>query len=185
MNIRAFATIASISILTSCNQSTLDQKSKAEQAQQEANEKIAHSTLEAQQKANAAQLEANAKITQANATVQSEATKAQQVANQDIRQANDATLKLRNEYQVETSKSVTRIDNKLDGLKVKSLSVRPKTKERFESMMPKVVAQRSTVNDDLANISGQTAQSFASFKTKTDKDVTDLSKMVDEVATNL
>ena len=185
MNIRAFAYIASISILTSCNQSTLDQKSKAEQAQQEANEKIAHSTLEAQQKANAAQLEANAKITQANATVQSEATKAQQVANQDIRQANDATLKLRNEYQVETSKSVTRIDNKLDGLKVKSLSVRPKTKERFESMMPKVVAQRSTVNDDLANISGQTAQSFASFKTKTDKDVTDLSKMVDEVATNL
>ena len=52
-------------------------------------------------------------------------------------------------------------------------------------MMPKVVAQRSTVNDDLANLLTQTAKSFASFKTKTDKDLTDLSKMVDEVATNL
>ena len=47
------------------------------------------------------------------------------------------------------------------------------------------MSQRSTVNDDLANLPTQTAQSFASFKTKTDKDLTDLSKMVDEVATNL
>ena len=185
MNIRAFACIASISILASCNQSTLDQKTKAEQAQLEANEKIAQATLEAQQKASAAHLEANAKIAQANATVQGETSKAQQIANQDIRQANDATLKLRNDYQVEASKSVTQIDNKIDGLKVKSLSSRPKTQERFESMMPKVVAQRSTVNDDLANLPTQTAQSFATFKTKTDKDLTDLRKMVDEVATNL
>jgi cell division septum initiation protein DivIVA len=185
MHIKAFATIASISILASCNQSAQDQKTKADQAQQVANEKITQANTEAQQKANTAQQEANATIAQANANVQGEAAKAQQVANQGIREANNDTLKLRNDYQVETSKSMSQIDNKLDGLKVKSLNAQPKAKAKFESMLPQVVAQRSTVSDDLANLPAQTSQSLKGYKTKTDKDLADLRKLVDEVAINL
>lgn len=102
-----------------------------------------------------------------------------------MRQANDDTLKVRNDYQVETNKAVSQLDNKVDGLKVKALTSQPKAKARFDSMMPKVVAQRSTVGADLASLPSQTAQSFTTYKTKTDKDISELKKAVDEVAINL
>ena len=177
--------IASISLLASCNQSGEDQKAKAEQAQQEANQKIGQANIEVQQKAQAAQKEANEKIAQANAKAQEEASKAQLAANQDIRKTNDETLKMRNEYEVETSKSVNQIDNKLDGLKVKAQTSQPKMKARFQGAMPNVEVLRATVKEDLANIPSQTAQTFTSFKAKTDKDISDLRKTVDEIAMNL
>jgi uncharacterized lipoprotein NlpE involved in copper resistance len=176
--------IASVLLLASCNQSAEDQKAKADQAQQEANQKIAQAQIEAQQKAQAAQREANEKIAQANAKAQEEASKSQLAANQDVRQANDETLKTRNDYQVETNKSVNQIDNKLDGLKVKAQTTQPKSKVRFEGAMPRVAAQRATVKEDLDSLPKQTAQSFAGYKIKTDKDISDLRKSVDEVAAN-
>ncbi len=180
-----FVFIASAALLVSCNQSADDQKAKAEQAQQEANQKIGQANIEAQQKTQAAQKEADEKIAQANAKAQEEASKTQLAANQNIRQANDETLKTRNDYQVETSKSVNQIDNKLDGLKVKAQTSQPQNKARFQGAMPKVAAQRATVKEDLDNLPSQTAQSFTSYKTKTDKDISDLRKTVDEIAMNL
>jgi hypothetical protein len=177
--------IASISLLASCNQFGADQKAKAEQAQQEANQKIEKANIEAQQKAQAAQKDADEKIAKANAKAQEEASKNQLAANQEVRKANDETLKTRNDYQVETSRSVNELDNKLDGLKMKAQTSLPKARARFEGLMPKVTAQRATVSEDLANLPRQTEQSFTSFKTKTDKDISDLRKTVDEVAMNL
>ena len=179
------AYIASAALLAACTPSAEEQKAKAEQAQQVADGKILQANNEAEQKGQAAQKEADAKIAQANTQIQEEASKAQLAANQNIRQANDDTLKLRNDYQVETSKSLNQIDNRLDGLKVKSLESQPTAKAKFESMMPKVVAQRSTVGEDLASLPSQTAQTFSTFKTKTDKDMSDLRKVVEEVAINL
>lgn len=86
---------------------------------------------------------------------------------------------------METNKAVSQLDNKVDGLKVKAQASQPKAKARFDSMMPKVVAQRSTVGADLASLPNQTAQSFTSYKTKTDQDISDLKKAVEAVAINL
>jgi hypothetical protein len=179
------AIIATISLLVACKPSEQDQKAKAEQAQQEANKKIGEANLEAQQKAQAAQKMADEKIAQANADSQKEAAKNQLAANHDVRQANDETLKDRNDYQVATSKSVNQIDNKLDGLKVKAQAAQPKSKAKFESSMPKIVAQRSTVGEDLASLPSQTAQTLPVFKTKTDRDINELRKAVDAVAMEL
>jgi F0F1-type ATP synthase membrane subunit b/b' len=185
MNRHLIACIASVAFLASCTPSAAEQKAKADQAQQVANTKIEQANNEALQKGQAAQKEADSKIAQANAQTQEEAAKAQVAANQNIRQANDQTLKVRNDYQVETSKSVSQIDNRLDSLKVKALTSKPKTRAQFDSMMPKVAAQRSTVGEDLASLPSQTAQTFNSYKVKTDKDVSDLRKSVEEVAVNL
>ena len=179
------AYIASFSLLVSCTPSAEEQKAKADQAQQVANAKILQANNEAQQKSQAAQKEADEKIAQANTKTQEEASKAQLTANQNIRQANDDSLKLRDDYQVETNKAVSQLDNKVDGLKVKAQASQPKAKARFDSMMPKVVAQRSTVGADLSSLTNQTAQSFTSYKTKTDHDISDLKKAVEAVATNL
>ena len=180
-----FAYTAALSLLVSCTPSGEAQKAKADQAQQVANAKIIQANVEAQQKSQTAQKEADEKIAQANTKTQEEASKAQLVANQNIRKANDDSLKLRDDYQVETNKAVSQLDNKVDGLKVKAQVSLPKAKARFDSMMPKVVAQRSTVGADLASLTNQTAQSFTSYKTKTDQDISDLRKAVEAVATNL
>ena len=185
MNRHLIACIASVAFLASCTPSAAEQKAKADQAQQVANAKIEQANNEALQKGEAAQKEADGKIAQANAQTQEEASKAQLEANKSIRQANDQTLKLRNDYQVETSKSINQIDNRLDGLKVKALTSKPKAQAQFNSMMPKVVEQRSVVGQDLASLPSQTAQSFNDYKVKTDKDMSDLRKSVEEVAVNL
>lgn len=70
MHTNVLAYIASFSLLVSCTPSAEEQKIKADQAQQVANEKIVQANNEAQQKSQAAQKEADEKIAQANSKTQ-------------------------------------------------------------------------------------------------------------------
>jgi hypothetical protein len=185
MHIKLFTYIAALSILASCNNTAREQQKKAEEAQQTANAKIALASVEGQQKVDRAQQEANGKIAQANSVVQQEVLQAQQTANQDIRQAGDDFLKLRNDYQVDASKSVNELDNQVDRLKVIAQTAKPSAKVRFESMLPRVVTQQGIVRDELVELPKQTPQMFGGFKTKFDKDIVDLRKMIDEAAGKL
>jgi len=177
--------VATLPILASCNRSAESEAAKAQQAQVEANAKVAKALVEGQVTADAAQRDANEKIAQANAKAQKDAAQAQLVANQDIRAANDGSLKLRNDYQVATSTSLSKIDNRIDSLKLKAQAAKPTAKAQFESLLPKVVAQRATVTDDLSVLGNQTALTLSSYKARTDKDIDQLKKVVEEAAVKL
>jgi len=176
---------ASLLTLAACDktatpqgQNTEPTRQNTEQSQREAVDKANRAQGEAREKALSAQGEANEKAAQAQAEANRDMAKEQAKANETIRSANQDVVKDRNDYQVRTQKSVNEIDNKIDQLKVKAQTAKPKAKDDFVAAMREVENKRAALDSDFRALRDQ-PESFDSLRAKLDREITDLKKSVD------
>jgi len=180
----------SLFLLSACDNSVKDQEVKAEQAQRQADDKIAKAQKEANDKTAKAQNEANEKTAKAqneadekmgkaNEEARQDMAKGQAKANEEIRQANQDIVKQRNDYHVTVQKEVNEIDNKIDDLKVKAQKNTAKPKAEFSDAMNAVSTKRAALDSDLRNLDTQAPTTFDSYRSKVDKEIDDLKKSID------
>lgn len=152
---------------------TPSEGTKTVETQREANDKAVRAQNEANEKAAKAENEANRDM-----------AKEQAKANETIRGANQDLLKDRNDYEVKTQKSVVDINNKIDQLKVKAQTAKPKAKDDFDMAMRDVDAKKATLDTDMRAMREQ-PQSFDTLRAKVDREMADWKKSVDTAGSKL
>jgi colicin import membrane protein len=173
--------IAGVSLLLAggCERQVKEDQTKAEQAQQEANENTARAEREAAEKRAQAQREADEKAAKANAEARKESAEGQTKANETIREMQQDLVKARYDFQSYTQQTVNDLDHKIDKMRTDAQKASAKAQVAFEAAMKDVAAKRAALDTDLRSIGTQSAQSLDSFKAKVDKELDDLRKSID------
>jgi hypothetical protein len=169
---------ASLLTLAACEKPATREGQNTDQTQREAVEKANRAQAESRDKAMTAQGEANEKAAQAQGEANRDMAKEQAKSNENIREANQDVVKARNDYEVRTQKSVNEIDNKIDQLKVKAQTAKPKSKDDFVVAMRDVESRRAALDTDFRALRDQPDR-FDSIRAKLDREITDLKKSVD------
>jgi hypothetical protein len=137
----------------------MDDQTKANNAQTEANEKIAAATKEADQKIAAAQSEADKKAADANANF----------------------MKLREDYRHLTANNLVDLDYKVGVLEANSRSAAPnKAKVDLDANLNRIHMKRSEFSADYGTIEAASAMTWDDTKARLDKEWSELKALVDK-----
>lgn len=154
----AAATSLSLSLVAGCDRANDDQR-KADNAQAEANKKIAEARTEATTKITSAQVEADKKVAAAEADFG----------------------KLREDYRHEVQADLIDLDKKIDRLEAKSKTATGKAKADLDANLPAIRSRRMVFGSEVKSLEVATAPAWNDTKAKVDKDFSDLKALVDKV----
>jgi hypothetical protein len=136
----------------------IDDQTKANNAQTEANDKIAAATKEADQKIVAAQSEADKKAADANANF----------------------MKLREDYRHLTANNLVDLDYKVGVLEANSRSAANKAKVDLDANLNRIHTKRSEFSADYGAIEAASAMTWDDTKARLDKEWSELKALVDK-----
>jgi flagellin-like hook-associated protein FlgL len=156
-SILATAVLAAV-LAAGCDKA-IDDQTKANNAQAEANDKIATATKEADQKILAAQAEADKKTADANASF----------------------MKLREDYRHQTTNNLVDLDHKVGVLEASSRSASAnKAKFDLDANLNQIHTKRAEFGADYKSIEAASAMTWDDTKTRLDKEWTELKALVDK-----
>lgn len=133
-----------------------------------------------QQKANQAQAEADKKIAEANKEAVTKTTGAQVEADKKIAAAEGDFGKRREDYRHKVQTDLVDLDKKIDVLDAKAKSATGKVKTDLDARLGPIHARRTAFGASFANVSTVTAPVWDDTKVRLDKEWTDLKGMVDK-----
>lgn len=142
--------------IVGCNKAA-DEKKKADEAQIEADQKIAAANREAGEKINEAQAEADKKTAEAQASF----------------------LRMREDYRHEVTKKLVDLDHKIADLEVKSRTATGKSKADLDARLKQIHAERDAFVSDYKGIEVASATTWDSTRARLDKRWDELTKLVD------
>jgi len=167
--------------VVACNRSTEDEQAKAAAAQNNANGEIGKVDTEARTKADEAQKKADDKVAQAIDTANEQSAKAQTAANETIRDANEKMLASRNDLREWAQKRLNSIDNDIDKSKTKAQKADGTAKANFERALQDVETHRRDVQADLAQLDSQASSGLKDYRTRLEKAFDDFKDSVDRM----
>ena len=144
--------------IAGCNKA-VDEKHKADEAQIDANQKIAEANREAE-KINKAQAEADKKTAEAQASF----------------------LKMREDYRHNVTQKLVDLDHKIADLEAKSRTATGKAKADLDARLKQIHAERDTFVSDYKGIELVSASTWDATKARLDKSWEELKKLVDRAA---
>lgn len=133
-----------------------------------------------QQKANQAQAEADKKIAEANKEAVTKTTGAQVEADKKIAAAEGEFGKRREDYRHKVQTDLVDLDKKIDILDAKAKAATGKVKTDLDAKLAPIHARRAAFGTSFANVSTVTAPVWDDTKVRLDKEWTDLKSMVDK-----
>jgi cell division septum initiation protein DivIVA len=142
--------------MAGCNKAA-DEKAKADQAQINANDKIAEANRDADQKINEAQADADKKTAEAQANF----------------------LKMREDYRHDVTEKLVDLDHKIADLEAKSRTATGKTKTDLDARLKQIHAERDAFVNEYKGIELASASTWDSTKARLDKSWDELKKLVD------
>lgn len=142
--------------ITGCNKA-IDEKRNADQAQLDANQKIAEANRDADEKINKAQAEADKKTAEAQANF----------------------LKMREDYRHEVTEKLVDLDHKIADLEAKSRTATGKAKADLDARLKQIHTQRDAFVNEYKGIELASASTWDSTKARLDKSWEELKKLVD------
>jgi len=149
--------IVSVFLATGCEKAA-DEQQKANNAQTEADKKIANAQQEANDKTNSAQAEADKKVAAA--------------------QANFG--KMREDYRHKVQTDLVDLDKKIDDLDAKTKTQAGKAKTELDAHLKQIHAQRDAFNTSFRSLEGATAMTWDDAKARLDQQLSDLKTAVDK-----
>lgn len=144
-------------ISTGCDKAA-DEQAKANEAQSEANGKIAAVSAEADAKVKAAQADADKKIAEAQA----------------------GFMKLREDYRHATTTSLVDLDKKVADLDAKATKATGKAKTELEDALKVIRAARDRFRTDFNALETASASTWDRAKANLDKESADLKALIDK-----
>jgi hypothetical protein len=154
--IRPAILISAILLGASACSNAADEQNKANEAQREANDKIAAAARESTQKAADAQANADKKIAQAQA---------------------DFT-KMREDYRHSTAENLTDLDRKIDLLETKARQSSGQAKSDLDNKLKRIHAQRLAFNDRNATLDRAAATTWDDTKARVERQWVELRDLV-------
>jgi hypothetical protein len=136
--------------------------------------------IDDQTKANAAQAEANGKIGAANKEADQKGQAAQSEADKKIADANANFMKLREDYRHKTTTNLVDLDHKVDLLEAKSRAATSATKPDLDANLKQIHTKRTAFDADYKTIESASATTWDDTKTRLDKELTELTTLVDK-----
>ena len=133
-----------------------------------------------QRKANEAQAEADKKIAEANKEGTAKTTSAQMEADKKIAAAQSDFDKRREDYRHKTQSDLVDLDKKIDVLEAKAKGATGKAKADLDVRLPQIRARRAAFARSFASVETATASEWDDMKVRTDKEWTDLKALVDK-----
>jgi hypothetical protein len=149
-----------VSFAVACEKSGADDQGKANQAQAEANDKIAAAKAEADKKITAAQSEADKKV----AVVQADFAKSIE------------------DYRHSTQANLDDLNKKIDTLDAKSQTLKGKAKTDLQASLGDIRVKRDAPIADRKALESTTATAWDGTKAKLDKEWADLKAAVDKIS---
>lgn len=146
-----------LSVVTGCDKAADDQQ-KANNAQAEADNKIAAAKKEAADKSNNAQAEADKKIAAAEGDFG----------------------KRREDYRHKVQNDLIDLDKKIDLLDAKSKTATGKTKTDLDANLAAIHSRRTAFGAEMKGVDTSTALQWDDMKARVDKEWTDLKALVDK-----
>ena len=144
---------------TGCEKAA-DEQQKANNAQSEADKKIANAHQEADNKTNTAQSEADKKIAEAQATFS----------------------KMREDYRHKVQTDLVDLDKKVDDLSAKEKTKAGKAKTDLDESLKQIRAQRDAFAASFKSLDGATATTWDDAKARLDQQFTALKTMIDKAS---
>ncbi|HEY3498484.1 MAG TPA: hypothetical protein VGK73_27525 [Polyangiaceae bacterium] len=155
-SIALIGTVLSFALALGCN-TARDQQKKADEAQVEANDKIAEANREADQKIGEAQAEADKKTADAQATF----------------------AKIREDYRHEVSTKLADLDKEIAELEAEAKTAKPQKRPALDAKLADIHATRDMVAKEFQAIDSATALTWDEYKKRMDKALSDLEAKVD------
>jgi hypothetical protein len=155
-SIAVIGTVLSLTIGIGCN-TARDQQKKADEAQTEANDKIAEANREADQKVGEAQAEADKKTADAQATF----------------------AKIREDYRHEVSTKLADLDKEIAELEAEAKTAKPAKRPELDAKLADIHTTREMVAKEFQSLDSTTALGWEEFKKRMDKALNDLESKVD------
>jgi vacuolar-type H+-ATPase subunit E/Vma4 len=152
------ATLVLSAVLSAGCDKAIDDQMKANNSQNEANEKIAAAGKEAERKGLSAQAEADKRIAQAYASF----------------------MKLREDYRHQTANSLVDLDHKVDLLEANARGVPSKIKPDIDANLRRIHAMRTEFDSDYSRLESASATTWDDAKARLDKELADLKSLVDK-----
>lgn len=134
-----------------------------------------------QQKANNAQAEANRKIAESQKESQTEITNAQVEANKKIAEAQANFLKMREDYRHKVTTDLVEVDRKLTDLDNKAVKATGKAKSDLTAKLPDLRARREALAKDYQSLESATVNTWDSAKARMDKELSELKDAMDRM----
>jgi hypothetical protein len=133
-----------------------------------------------QRKANEAQAEADKKIAEANRDHATKTTSAQVEADKKIAAAEGDFGKRREDYRHKVQGDLVDLDKKIADLDAKAKTATGKTKADLDTRLPQIHARRDAFAKSFNSVETATAPQWDDMKTRVDKEWSDLKALVDK-----
>jgi hypothetical protein len=136
--------------------------------------------IDEQVKANNSQNEANEKITAASKQAERKGLSAQGEADKKIAEANASFMRLREDYRHQTANSLIDLDHKVDLLEANARGVPGKIKPDIDANLRRIHAMRSEFDSDYSRLESASATTWDDTKARLEKELADLRTLVDK-----
>jgi hypothetical protein len=133
-----------------------------------------------QRKANEAQAEADKKIAEANKEAVTKTTGAQVEADKKIAAAEGDFGKRREDYRHKLQTDLVDLDKRIDILDAKAKTATGKAKTDLDARLAQIHARRSAFSSNVTNVQTATAPQWDDMKVRIDKEWSDLKALVDK-----
>ncbi len=135
-----------------------------------------------QNKANNAQAEADKKIADAKKEAADKANNAQAEADKKIAAAEGDFGKRREDYRHKIQTDLIDLDKKIDVLEAKAKTATGKTKTDLDANLAVIRTRRASFSQEMKGVDTATAVTWDDMKVRVDKEWTDLKALVDKAA---
>ena len=140
---------------------------------------------EEQERANEAQHEADKKIAEANQDYTTKTTSAQFEADKKVAEANSSFIKARDDYRNNLTAKVTDVEKKIAKLESKYTTATGKAKAELEGALPDIRARQKVLHADMSQIDSVAATAWDALKNKLDTDLEALSRAIDKAPSSV